>query len=306
MPDQNPTGVDTLPVPPTGSSSGVDVPPVPPTGARGSTPEPPTDESAAGLKAALLAEREKRHAAESEAERLRAGTSPPPDDDLAPDFLDWNRLDPSQGKPPAQAQPAPQDQQARYLEWFSEEMQSGDPMRTIQAMDSWYQIRKSQEDELRREARSVVPDYDTIPTYDVSPDLRMRIAQNPYLLDAVIAKARNTGSGKHRGNPPSPPPASPAPSTPTRPETELERVKREAYESGRKAERDLALGLSRGSGLSGESPSGGAPSAGEGYDLDPESISYYKKRGYSDDQIKKFAADVASQRRMRSFFGGRE
>jgi len=64
---------------------------------------------------------------------------------------------------------------------------------------------------------------------------------------------------------------------------------------------DLITSLGKSSGVSGEGTRGPAspPPAGEPVELDKDSVSYFKARGYTDDQIKEKAKDIVDIRRRR-------
>jgi hypothetical protein len=224
------------------------------------------------------AERQKRQELERRLQELETPPDPElPEEEPVPEF-DWDKL-------MGQQQPQTQDQQA--FEQFSEhfrEMTDNDPW---QAMATAFNAFQQQQDKMKSQARQFAPDYERLPVHQVTDEEIMAVSQNPHALRALIAKAKG-----ERVNTSAP---TPSPTTPAQPMDEKQRW----IEEGRKQERDLLTKMAS-PGTAGESTSGpGTLPTGDVMELDEASKSYFRKRGYTDEQISKMASKVLEERRRK-------
>jgi hypothetical protein len=147
-------------------------------------------------------------------------------------------------------------------------------------------------DRMEGQARQFVPDYGELPIHEISDQEVQMLASNPYAMKAMIAKAKRAAVGR----PATRQAAQPAAAAPAVAQTPASSVSPEAI----KAAMDLITSLGKSSGVSGEGTRGPAtPPAGEAIELDKDSVSYLKARGYTDDQIKEQAKKIVELRRRR-------
>ncbi|MHA2068636.1 MAG: hypothetical protein ACXABY_30100 [Candidatus Thorarchaeota archaeon] len=224
------------------------------------------------------AERLKRQELERRLQELETPPEPEfPEEEPVPEF-DWDKL---MGNQPPQSQ----DQEAynQFAENFRE-MVDGDPW---QAMATAFNAFQQQQHKMEAQARQFAPDYNELPMHQVTDEEVMAVSQNPHALRALIAKAKGEGV--------TPPASTNTPAVPAQPMDEKQRW----IEEGRKQERDLLAKMAK-PGTAGESTSGpGTLPTGDVLELDEASKTYFKQRGYTDEQISKMASKVLEERRRK-------
>jgi hypothetical protein len=226
------------------------------------------------------AERKKRQELEK---KLAEATQPAPEvpeGEPVPEF-DWDKL---MGR--EQQQPQNPDQQA--FEQFSENFRDMVEDNPWQAMATAFHAFQQQQDKMQSQARQFAPDYDKLPVHQVTDEEIMAVSQNPHALRALIAKAKGS------------PGASTPAETRSTPAAQPMDEKQRWIEEGRKQERELLAQMAKGAGTAGESTSGPTTApAGDVLELDEASKQYFRKRGYTDEQISKMASKVLEERRRK-------
>lgn len=238
---------------------------------------------------ALLGEREKWK------KKMREPTPPPPppaEPEPEPDqpLFNWEKLVPPQsGQSHPQGAQGPPPVDPNQFEDQFRDMLNDKPWQAIMwAMQTGMQFR----DRMEGQARQFVPDYGNLPIHEISDQEVQMLASNPYALKALIAKSKSgqAATGRHPARV-QVPPAAPPPVVPG------QTVSPEAL----KAALEYIQGVGRSSGVSGEGTGGPAspPAGPDEFELDKDSVSYLKARGYSDVQIKEQAKRIVDIRRRR-------
>lgn len=241
----------------------------------------------------VLGEREKWKRRVEESSRNAppppAEPAPPPEPDQP--LFNWEKLVSPQAGGQSQPQPAgsqggpPPMDPGEFQEKFRDMLNERPWDAVMWAMQTGMQYR----DKMEGQARQFVPDYGNLPVHDVSDAEIQTIASNPYALRAMIAKAKYGRAGVGARNSAPAPVSAPAPAAPP--------VSQDAI----KAAMELIMSMGRGAGTAGEGTGGPAtpPPAGDQYELDKDSVSYLKARGYTDDQIREQAKKIVEIRRRR-------
>ena len=240
---------------------------------------------------ALLGEREKWKKRVASAPAPAAEPEPEPEPDKP--LFNWEKLVPqqqgAQSPQPLGTQGSPQVDPQQFQEQFRDMLNDRPWDAIMWAMQTGMQYR----DRMEGQARQFVPDYGELPVHEVSDQEVQMLASNPYAMKAMIAKARKYGRAAVGQKLNTPTPAA-QPTTPAAPAQSP--VSPEAI----KAAMDLITSLGKSSGVSGEGTRGPAtPPAGESIELDKDSVTYLKNRGYTDDQIKEHAKKIVELRRRR-------
>lgn len=219
--------------------------------------------------------------ARKEGKRQPAAPPPPPepDEEPYPEPFNWDKLVQS-----ASGQPQPQPGQPLSPEQFEDNFRDMLNDRPWQAVMWAIQTGMQMRDRMENQARGFVPDYGSLPVHEIKDEEVQAIAQNPYVLRALLAKTRGTG-GKRAPAPagvPSPPPAA-------NPEDLARQIAA------------ILTGVSRQPGLSGESTGGPSspPPPAEDVQLDQNSVAFLKLRGYTDEQIKEHGKRILERRRAK-------
>jgi hypothetical protein len=274
-----------------------------------------------GILQAMIAERQKRQAAEQrlrELEALGGGingseqteTEPTPDSTE----INWDELfgtatgDQTQAVEPtqAQAQQAQVQQPQAPIEQINDWLRDNFEDNPLGALAYTYSMFRNQEEQLMGQARRVVPDLDKLPVHEVRPEYVQMVAQNPVLLRAIIAKSINA-RGRGLQEQPATTGTQPQPSQPSQPPlSDYERVKQQLIEEGRRLERERMRQAAEGAGMAGEGPSATA-TTGEVYELDEAAKQFYLKRGYKPEQFPELARQLyqtSQEERLRHVLGG--
>lgn len=219
--------------------------------------------------------------------------SAPKEEEPDEPLFNWDKLvQPSTGG--AQAQAASPLSPEEYEEQFREQLNERPWQAIMWAVQTGMQMR----DRMEQQARGFVPDYGNLPVHEIRDEEIQALAQNPYAMRALLAKARMAGSGKQAARVNSPPAATaqrpPAAAAPSSQEQMVQEIVRQTMST--------LTGMGRQSGVSGESTSGPSSppaSRGEVIDLDPSSVAFLKARGYSDEQIREKAKEILDRRRKK-------
>jgi hypothetical protein len=244
---------------------------------------------------AMLGEREKwkkRVAAEAaKAATPQAPVEPEPATEPEPPLFNWEKLMPQQGGQQTSPQPVgtqgPPPLDPNQFEDHFREMINDKPWQAIMwAIQTGMQYR----DRMEGQARQFVPDYTSLPVHEVSDQEVQMLASNPYAMKAMIARAK--AGGKQRAAPAAQQSVAQAASSQPAPAVSQDAVK---------AAMDMILSMGKRSGVSGEGTSGPStpPAAASAYELDKESVAYFKARGYTEDQIKEQAKKIVEIRRRK-------
>lgn len=272
-------------VPPTSDETGEEKVAVPPTE---DTEEEVVEQDGKKLVPldALLAERKKRQELEKAKEKEPEPEPEPeeekPEETPAPLF-DWSKMfgEPEPSKetpqPPKPLQPQQPPTMEDFNEILNEKISEG---KSLEALAMAFNFWNGYQDNLRSDARKLIPDYDDLPVNRVSQQEVQFFQQNPEALKGLLAKVRYGGKANMA---PSPMPAPNKPATDT--ESAWEKQKQKWIEEGRRS----ALGeVGKTAGMTTEGPGGPTP-AGEEYVLGEREREFFLSKGYTEDQFPELA-----------------
>jgi hypothetical protein len=244
---------------------------------------------------ALLGEREKWK------KRVAAAQTPPvvpqtppaeePAEEPGQPLFNWEKLVPQSGgqspQPVGTQGPPPMDPH-QFEDQFRDMLNDKPWQAVMWAMQTGMQYR----DRMEGQARQFVPDYGNLPLHEISDQEVQMLASNPYAMKAMIAKAKYGRSAVGQKLSPSVPVAAVASPVPAASPVSPEAIK---------AAMDLITSLGKSSGVSGEGTGGPSspPPPADLVELDKDSISYLRSRGYTDDQIKEQAKRIVDIRRKK-------